>query len=243
VTATQTIIHGDCIDVMKRLDDRSADMVFADPPYNQGVDYGQGAAFDKMGATEFEEFVADWIGESVRLLPRSPRTGSLWVLVSEGLADEHGIELREWIPRRNRIIWHERFGQYQEVNFTGEHRHLFYHAYPDCTWNPDAIRVQSVRQKMNDKRAKGPRVPGNVWDSPRVQGNNGTRVPWHPTQLHAPSLERIVLCSTNPGDTVLEPFSGSAILGVICKKLGRNYIGIDSNPEYVKLGQERIDAA
>ncbi len=235
---TAKIIHGDCIEVMRKMAEANVDLVFADPPYNQGVDYGD-VHSDRLSTAEYRQWTYKWLSAAYDTIRQQ---SAFWVLSSESWADYIGETLRILLPRRNRIIWHERFSQYDERNFTKEHRHLFYHANAQSTWNPDPIRVQSVRQKMGDKRAKGPRVPGNVWLASRVQGNNGTRVPWHPAQLHAPSLERIVLCSTNPGDTVLEPFSGSAILGVICKQLGRNYIGIDSNPEYVRLGQERIDA-
>ena len=56
----------------------------------------------------------------------------------------------------------------------------------------------------------------------------------HPTQKPETLLDRIVLASTNPGDVILDPFSGSATTGVSALAYGRKYIGIDSNEEYIK---------
>ena len=62
----------------------------------------------------------------------------------------------------------------------------------------------------------------------------------HPTQKPLYLLERIVLASTRAGDLVLDPFCGSSTTGVACKRLGRYYIGIDSDREYMELSKERL---
>ena len=62
----------------------------------------------------------------------------------------------------------------------------------------------------------------------------------HPTQKPLYILERIILASTQEGDTVLDPFCGSSTTGVACKKLGRKYIGIDHEPEYIELSVRRL---
>ena len=63
----------------------------------------------------------------------------------------------------------------------------------------------------------------------------------HPTQKPVYLLERIILASTRENDVVLDPFCGSSTTGVACKHLGRNYIGIDNNPDYIKLSIERLN--
>lgn len=235
----QTIYHGDCLEVMRTIK-QDVHLVFADPPYNIGIDYGTGKKLDSLDEDRFVAWCEHWITEALWI---TGSMGQLWVLINERWADCVGLALSAHIPRVNRIIWRETFGQYHENFFPSGHRHLFWHAFDGHTWNPDAIRVPSARMEVGDTRASGPRVPDDVWDVSRLQGNANQRIDWHPTQLNRAPLERIVRACTNPGDTVFEPFSGSAILGVVSKQLGRNYIGCDINPEYVRRGQERIDAA
>lgn len=79
----------------------------------------------------------------------------------------------------------------------------------------------------------------DVWTgtlTPRAEKNEGK----HPTQKPLYLLERIVLASTNEGDTVLDPFCGSGTTGVACIRHGRNFIGIDNNEEYIDLTRRRI---
>lgn len=239
MAADSTVIVGDCLEVMRGMEAGSVDLVFCDPPYNQGVDYGGDAKADLLSADAYEEWITTWIWESLRLLQR---TGAIWVLVSEQWADDVGRILAEETDRRSRIIWRERFGQYNEHGFPSGHRHLFYHVADDTnfTWNPDAIRVPSKRMKMGDKRAAGPRVPDDVWDVSRLQGNDRERVQGHPCQLRRWPLERIVLACTNPGDTVLDPMCGSGTMGAAAVLHDRNFIGIELNADYARMAEQRI---
>jgi len=229
-------------------------MVFADPPYNIGIDYGVGAAADRRRLSEYRDWCAAWIiNAHDRLVPN----GAFWLLINEANADMIGALMTDLVgPRRSRIIWRETFGQYTENNFAIGHRHLFYHVRepkfgddPDrpMVWNPDPIRVPSQRMLMGDKRAGGSRppekqgrVPDDVWEVSRLCGTFKERVDWHPAQLPSMPLERIVNVTSNPNDLVLEPFSGSGSMAIVCKRLGRRYVGIDSNQDFVKRATERL---
>lgn len=237
--ADTEVIVGDCIEVMRGMAVGSAQLVFADPPYNQGVDYGSGSLADRWAAMDYREFMYRWIVPLIHLVAPG---GALWILISEAWADDLGKLLSERIERRNRIIWRERFGQYRDDKFASGHRHLFYHTKvgADRVWNPDAIRVPSERMRMGDKRAAGPRVPDDVWDVSRVQGNDGERMKGHPCQLRQWPLRRIIACCTNPGDLVLDPFCGSGTTGVAAVQLGRRFVGIELNPEYAEMARRRI---
>lgn len=125
-------------------------------------------------------------------------TGSLWFLCPEHWADDIGSILSGLLPRRNRVIWRETFGQYRDSSFPSGHRHLFYHV-KDMKYSPffaDEIRVPSQRMLVGDKRATGPRVPDDVWEIPRLTGNAVERIEEHPCQLPEALLERVVLCNT-----------------------------------------------
>ena len=228
------LICGDVLEALRReVPLESVDLIFADPPYNIGVDYGFGPATDRQTTIGYGNWVMAWIMECAGHLTPS---GSMWVLINESNADFVGYQMTRLVgPRRNRIIWRERFGQYQEGKFASGHRHLFYHTKHDrdFTWNPDPIREPSVRMKMGDKRAAGPRVPDDVWDVSRLQGNCKERVGWHPAQLRQEPIERIILATSNPGDTVLDPFIGSGTTLRACIATGRRCIGIDNNPDYI----------
>jgi len=148
--------------------------------------------------------------------------------------------------------------------FTPSHTHLFHYVkdLKEFTFNAENIKVQSARASIyNDKRAKsGGRLPDDVWvlrpqaipegfqpesDTwfvPRVCGTHKERVKWHTCQMPEAVLERIIKVSSNPGNMVLDPFAGSASTGVVSKRLGRHFLGIEMSKEYAEKGQARLVA-
>jgi site-specific DNA-methyltransferase (adenine-specific) len=92
----------------------------------------------------------------------------------------------------------------------------------------------SARQKCNDKRANpAGRVPDDVWEFPRVVGNAKERRSWISNQHPEALIERMILMSTQPGETVIDMFAGSGTVHRVCRRLGRNSISIDISQEYV----------
>lgn len=213
---------------------------FADPPYNQGMDYG-GHSCDTLDDDAYRLNVLGWVSA----LGAAVRPGGLVMfLVPERWADFTGQLMTEIVgPRYRRIIWHETFAQYNRHDITHGHRHLFMHRRKggEPVFNPDAIRVPSTRILMGDKRANPDgRIPDDVWKIRRLQGTSKDRVDWHPCQMPPEILERIVRGWSNPGDLIAEQFSGSASLARIANRWGRRYIGVDINPEYVSRGTARV---
>ena len=105
-----------------------------------------------------------------------------------------------------------------------------------------AVRVPSARQTTYaDKRAnpKG-KVPDDVWSFSRLCGTFKERVQWHPCQMPEKVLERIISVSSNEGDLVLDPFSGSGTTCTAAALLGRRYLGIDISEKYVTESTQRI---
>ncbi len=125
------------------------------------------------------------------------------------------------------------------------HTHLFYfvHDKKNYTFNEFAIRVPSDRQLIYaDARAnsKG-KMPDDVWDEfSRVCGTFKERVGWHPCQMPEKLLGRIICASSNPGDCVLDPFSGSGTTCAAAFRFCRNYCGMDISEEYVKKTRDRL---
>ena len=235
------VIHGDCLDVLANLDERPR-LIFADPPYNIGVDYGDGASADRLPRDEYRAWLRERIAACARSLADD---GSLWMLVDQphqaaAFAAMEGAGLHF----RRTITWQVTFGQHCTGNFSYTSRpiHYFTKHRTRFVFNADAVRVPSDRQvKYNDKRANpAGKVMGSVWQIPRVCGTHAERIDGFPTQLPLELLRTIISAASDPGDLVLDPFSGSATAGVAAVEAGRRFIGIERNAEYVAASEARL---
>ncbi|MEM9366446.1 MAG: site-specific DNA-methyltransferase [Planctomycetota bacterium] len=252
--------HGDCIAGMRDVPEESVDLVFADPPFNIGYEYD--TYEDQLESDQYLQWSRDWMTEVHRLLKPD---GAFWLAIGDEYAAELkvaatslGFTMRSW------VVWYYTFGVHCRTKFTRSHAHLFHFVKDEkqFTFNADEVSVPSARQLVYaDKRAnpKG-RMPDDtwilrpqdltdgftpeedVWYFPRVAGTFKERAGFHGCQMPEQLLGRIVRSSSNPDDVVMDPFGGSGTTLVVAKKLGRRFFGFEMSPEYVQLGQERIDA-
>lgn len=242
------LITGDCVKILPQLtrEQVRAMLIFADPPYNIGINYGV-TTNDLRPRREFISWCRRWIGECCANLHDH---GSLWLLINHESAADVEITLREvGFTVINWITWYESFGVNCQNKFMRSSRRLF-HAVkdPECyVFNKKPVTRPSARQEIyNDKRAH---PEGRLWDDvwgiypaiPRVCGTFKEREPGFPTQLPLKLLYPIVTCAANPGDLVIDPFNGSGTTGVACIVSGCRYVGIDINPEYVDRSRARLD--
>jgi site-specific DNA-methyltransferase (adenine-specific) len=234
------IICGDCIEVLSKIDEPFADLIFADPPFNIGYKYDKYQ--DEVKKEKYIAWTKDWMTACKKhLLPY----GSFYIAIGDDyaanvkiIADELGLFLRNW------IIWHYTFGQQMKKKFSRSHTHIFYftHDKNTFTFNADAARVISDRQKKyQDKRANPEgKMPDDVWDEyPRVCGTFKERIDF-PCQMPESLLARIIRVSSHKSDWILDPFIGSGTTAVVATKLGRNFTGIDISKEYVQKSKERV---
>ena len=232
---------GDCIEVLSKVREPFADLIFADPPFNIGYKYDK--YNDKLKSKNYIAWTKDWMAACKNIL--KPH-GSFYIAIGDDyaanvkiIAEEIGLVMRNW------IIWHYTFGQQTKNKFARAHTHIFYFVNDDknFTFNDCAVRVPSDRQLIyNDKRAnpKG-KMPDDVWNQyPRVCGTFKERQGWHPCQMPETLLTRIITASSNPGDCVLDPFSGSGTTAAVAYQLGRNYAGIDTSEQYVNNANKRL---
>ncbi|MFB0553993.1 MAG: site-specific DNA-methyltransferase [Phycisphaerae bacterium] len=235
------IICGDCIEVLGKIDEPFADLIFADPPFNIGYKYDK--YYDKVKKKNYIAWTKEWMSICKKVL--KPH-GSFYIAIGDDyaadvkiIADELGLFMRNW------LIWHYTFGQQMKNKFARSHTHIFYFVNDNknFTFNDYAVRVLSDRQLIyNDRRAnpKG-KMPNDVWDEfPRVCGTFKERQGWHPCQMPENLLTRIVAVSSNPGDCVLDPFSGSGTTAAAAVQLGRNYLGVEISEKYVENANERL---
>jgi site-specific DNA-methyltransferase (adenine-specific) len=236
-----------CDDVLCGLEDvrdthGPARLIFTDPPYNIGVDYGDGADADLMPHDAFVSWCEEWLSLCKECLTDD---GSLWLMTCDEVAAESCLILKKLgFHVRNWIKWYETFGVNCTNKFNRTSRHIFYatvHA-RGFVWNADAVSRPSDRQaKYNDKRAAtGGKIWDDVWQIPRLSGTCEERIPGFPTQLPLQLVEPIVLCASDPGDLVVDPFNGSGTTGVASVRNGRRYIGIDKSQEFIDLATKRL---
>jgi DNA modification methylase len=253
--------QGDCVELMRRVDTGTVDLVFADPPFNIGYEYDQ--YDDRREDEAYLSWTQSWMTEVHRVLRP---TGTFWLAIG----DEYAAELKLIAQRsvglscRSWVIWYYTFGVNCVRGFSRSHTHLLHFVKDanDFTFNSEnpTVRVLSARQMVYaDGRAnpKG-RLPDNTWfyrpqDIPngflsnhdawyfaRVAGTFKERQGFHGCQMPEQLLGRIVRVSSNPGDLVLDPFAGSGTTLAVAKKLGRQWIGIELSTDYVRKISKRL---
>lgn len=246
---------GDCREILPRLApvrEQRVDLVFADPPFNWNRAYDKWD--DRMPEREYLRFTYDWIDLCIGAL--TP-TGSLWINIPDDWAAEIVVHVKQrGLTMINWGIWHYRFGQNTTGRFINSKVHVLYFARNPAArvWNPESVMEQSDRAAVyNDPRTfeksdgspAGLRIPMDVWYGPywgRIQGNNTERRPNHDNQLPEVYLERVIRCSSNPGQLVLDPFIGSGTTPVIARALGRHFIGTEFSEENARSAFERASS-
>ena len=229
-------ICGDAIEEMKKLPDSSVRLIVTDPPYNLNKNYGNNQ--DKLEFDEYLDFSRQWLREAARVLTDD---GTIYVFMGMRyisyiyniLEQELGMTFNSW------ITWFYTQGIGKTKGFSPRHDDILM-----CTKDPkkfvfhlDDIRVpQKFYRSVNNMRGAN---PGNVWEFSHMHYCNKNRKK-HPTQKPEGLFERMVLASSNQGDIVLDPFVGSGTALRVCQQTGRKGIGIDINPEYIKMTEERL---
>ena len=241
---------GDCRDVLSRLPERgSVDLIFADPPFNWDVQYGEWN--DDMPREEYESFTREWLDGCIEAL--APH-GSLWVNIPDDSAAEIVLHLKSrGLTMVNWCIWHFRFGQCRQTAFITSKVHALYFCKDPAnrTWNPDEILELSDRasvygdpRTMAKETNKGMRVPMDVWYGKywgRIQGNNKERRHNHQNQIPEVYLERVIRACSNEGDLVLDPFAGSGTTCTVARTLDRRSICIEYSSTIAESAWERIE--
>ncbi|MAZ75811.1 MAG: modification methylase [Micavibrio sp.] len=242
------ITKGDSIEVLQNTPKGSIDMIFADPPYNLqlGGDLHRPNntkvdacddhwdQFDSYKA--YDEFTRDWLSAARDALKDD---GSIWVIGSYHNIFRMGAILQDlgfWIL--NDVIWRKTnpMPNFRGKRFTNAHETMIWAANSEkskYTFNYDSMKFLNEDLQMRSD-----------WFIPlctggeRLKNDNGEKA--HPTQKPEALLHRVLLASTKPGDVVLDPFFGTGTTGAVAKKMGRDYIGIEREDEYIKVAEKRL---
>ena len=241
------IYHGDILECFKDIESNSVDLVFADPPYNIGKDFD--GIPDKYIVSEYLIWMKTWISEIHRVLKDS---GSAYLMNSTQNLSHMDMISQEFFHVMSRIAWVYDSSGVQAKKFFGSSWEPILYLVKDkenYKFNAKDILIEAktgAKRGLIDYRKTPPqpynttKVPSNVWDFNRVRFRM-EEYENHPSQKPLGLLERVILASSNKGDVVLDPFSGTFTTSAAAAKLGRKSIGFDLNIEYVKIGLRRLN--
>ena len=214
------IWQGDCIDVMMGMESDSVDAVITDPPY--GIDYQSAWRSDRAQwkpkiANDKEPFTK-WVGGAYKLLKN---TGSLYCFYRWDVQDKFYDAIIPYMPIKSQIIWDKVIHGMGDLNgeYAPQHENIMFAAMPDF--------------QFPGKR------PSTIIKQRRVMPNDLL----HPNEKPVPLIAKLILDSTNPGATILDPFMGSGTTGVACIQTGRRFIGIEIDENYYAIARKRITEA
>ena len=248
-TWLNTIIKGDCVAALEALPDHSVDAIFADPPYNLQLggtlhrpdqslvdavddDWDQFASFQA-----YDAFTRAWLLACRRVLKPN---GTIWVIGSYHNIFRVGTMLQDlnfWLL--NDIVWRKTNPM---PNFKGRR---FQNAHETMIWASRDPKAKSYTFNYDALKASNDDVQmRSDWLFPicsggeRLKGEDGKKV--HPTQKPEALLARVIMASTKPGDVILDPFFGTGTTGAVAKRLGRNFVGIEREQDYIEAASARI---
>ncbi|MEM8690531.1 MAG: site-specific DNA-methyltransferase [Pseudomonadota bacterium] len=245
-----TIVAGDCIEVMQRLPDACIDLIFADPPYNlqlkgelhrpdnSRVDAVDDAWDQFSSFRAYDEFTTAWLREARRILKLD---GAIWVIGSYHNIFRVGAALQNegfWLL--NDVVWRKSnpMPNFRGKRFTNAHETMIWASRSEgvkYTFNYEALKALNEGIQMRSDWVL-PICTGHE----RLKDDKGDKA--HPTQKPEALLHRVLVGTTNPGDVVLDPFFGTGTTGAVAKMLGRDFIGIEREEAYRKVAEKRVAA-
>lgn len=239
-----TIVQGDCLEIMGKIPDNSVDVTFADPPFNLKKKYN--SYYDKQEVEEYLFWCKEWLKEMVRITKPS---GSIFVHNIPKWLIYFGSYLNEYAMFRHWIAWNAMGAPLGKTLLPNHYGILYYVKSKDYKFydikmlHKRCRKCHYVLQDYGGKKAQmhpfGPLV-SDVWtDIHRIRHKK--RRDEHPCQLPVQLLERLILMSTDEGNIVLDPFIGTGTTAIAAKKLRRKFIGFDIDPKYIEITNRKLE--
>lgn len=250
-TWLNTIIKGDCVAALEALPDHSVDAIFADPPYNlqlggtlhrpdqslvDAVDdeWDQFASFDV-----YDAFTRAWLLACRRVLKPN---GTIWVIGSYHNIFRVGAimqDLNFWLL--NDIVWRKTnpMPNFRGRRFQNAHETMIW-ASRDAKSKGYTFNYDALKASNDDVQMRSDWLFPICSGGERLKGDDGKKV--HPTQKPEALLARVIMSCTKPGDVILDPFFGTGTTGAVAKRLGRNFVGVEREQDYIDAASARIAA-
>ncbi|MEW6068750.1 MAG: site-specific DNA-methyltransferase [Nitrospirota bacterium] len=238
------ILHGDCIEILRTISDNSVDMTFADPPFNLNKKYNSYS--DRRSLDTYLLWCKQWLTEMVRI---TKPTGSIFVHNIPKWLTFYAPFLNEIADFRHWISWDAMSTPLGKTLMPTHYGILFYakdkklnkfyevrHPHKRC--RKCNVLLKDYGGKKAGLHPFGPLV-SDVWtDLHRIK--HAKNRDEHPCQLPETILERLILMTTDEGDIILDPFNGTGTTVIAAKRLGRKYIGIELDKQYVAIAEEKL---
>ncbi len=242
---TNKILQGDCLELFKNIPDNSVDVTFADPPFNLKKHYSSYS--DSLEFQEYLEWCEKWISEMVRV---TKPTGSIFLHNIPKWLTFYATYLNKFAYFKHWIAWDAPTAPMGKSLQPAHYGILFY------TKKEKGAKIYELRHPHKRDRKQGyllkdyggkkdllhPFGPlvSDVWTDIHRIKHNTKRDP-HPCQLPIHLMDRIILMTTDEGDIVLDPFSGTGTTAISAKRLGRKYIGFEIDEKYVEISQQKLE--
>ena len=242
------ILNGDCLKELKKIPDKTFDLVFADPPYNMQIGEkltrpdaskvnGVNDKWDQFSSFEhYDKFSKYWLKECKRILKDN---GSMWVIGTYHNIFRLGYHIQNLnYCILNDVIWRKNnpMPNFKGTRFTNAHETLIWAS--KNKKSKYTFNYQSLKCLNDDLQMR------SDWILPICNGKerlkkDGKKI--HSTQKPEALLHRIILATTNKGDSIFDPFLGTGTTAVVAKKLGRKYFGVEKDKKYFQAAKQRIN--
>lgn len=246
------LLHGDAFELLPTLVPHTFDMLFADPPYNLTKRFGT-ESFTQSSLDKYGSWLDSWVKLCMPLLKT---TASVYICGDwrSGSAIERAGS--RYFKLRNRITWEREKGRGAKANWKNASEDIWFFTVSDeYTFNLNAVKqrrrvLAPYRENGSPKDWKETESggfrdthPSNIWTDITVPFWSMPENTDHPTQKPEKLLAKLILAGTNPGDLILDPFAGSGTTAVTAKKLGRDFVAIESDENYCLLAAKRLEMA
>lgn len=242
-------------ETMTELPDKSVSLMVTSPPYNIDISYGnkwengklvesKGKKYkDKLLESDYRKMLQRVFEETKRVLKDD---GQIWVNIKNRYVDGNIIppfwilDYFQDMYLKNVVIWNFDWGGSTNKRFCSRYEYVFFFTKKkeEYTFNLEDVKVPALNYRP-DRYKSQLKNPTDVWKISLVSGNSPERTE-HPAQYPEELIERIIKVGSNEGDLILDPFMGSGTTAVVAKRLNRQYVGYETEAEYIDIANKRL---
>ena len=248
------IIYQDCLKAMDRMPEKSVDLMIVDPPYNLTKNFSN-STFREQSLEKYKIWLDGWLAKAKIILKDN---ASIYICSDWKTSLAISEVASKYFILQNRITWEREKGRGSKKNWKNCIEDIWFFSNSDeYKFNIENIKVLrkvlapykdgkgKAKDWKTDKNGNNYRLtyPSNIWTDISIPFWSMAENTNHPTQKPEKLIAKLILASSDEGDVVFDPFVGSGTTAVVAKKLGRKFIGIEKEKEYVATAIKRLEMA